>query len=273
MLEKYRFIYLLMPLFFVSIVTIAQETHQQQIIVPLTQPENSGRLVVKQVSGSISVTGHSGKDVVIKASLRQHSFGKTTDTGLKQIPNSSLKLKVEEEANTVKVINLQSNWIIDLEIKVPYVFSLYLNTVDDGDIKVSNINGEFEISNVNGGITILNASGSASANTTNGNIKGHFKEISEGINMAFSTFEGSIDVSFPPTLMADVIMSSEKGEILTDFDLELQDQVEPAFKIKKGVKNYKAKIEQWTKGKINGGGPEIHFNTYNGNITIRSNKK
>ena len=35
--------------------------------------------------------------------------------------------------------------------------------------------------------------------------------------------------------------------------------------------SYKVKVEQWVNSKINGGGPEMLFKTFNGDIIIRSN--
>src|SRR4030042_1582457 len=49
----------------------AQENQPQQIVVPLTRPDEPGRLILERHQGSISVKGYEGNVVLIKAFLRR----------------------------------------------------------------------------------------------------------------------------------------------------------------------------------------------------------
>ena len=248
--------------------------HAQESIdlftVPLSRPNDAGRLVVSQISGSIDVIGYDGKEVIVKASIRERGSRKGSKNGMKRIANSSLKISAEEKDNKVRIINENHNRETNLEIKVPKNFSLKLSTINNGDIDVQGVNGEMEISNVNGEITLLNINGSASADTTNGDVKVVFNSINSEDGMAFSSFNGDVDITFPSSLKANVKLKSEMGEIFTDFDMAV-DNHKPVVDKNTSGGTYKVKIEQWVNGKINGGGPEILFKTFNGDIILRSN--
>jgi hypothetical protein len=237
--------------------------------VPLSRPDEKGKLEIAQVSGSINVVGYDGKEVVVKASVLERSSNDRSRNGLKRITNSSLNVGAEERDNTVRIINNNPNRQTNFEIKVPIHFSLKLSTVNNGDIDVQSVNGEMEISNVNGAITLQGIGGSASADTTNGDVRIVFKNITANAGMAFSSFNGDVDVTFPSSLKADIKVKSEMGEIFTDFDMVVEKQKAVA-KTEKSSNTYKVEIDQWVNGKINGGGPEMLFKTFNGDIIIRS---
>ncbi len=251
---------------------VAQETSIDLFSVPLSDPGSPGKLVIDQISGSISVEGYEGSEVVIKASFESeddHHSDHDSKQGLKRISSTSLNISAEEKNNVVQVINEQWNRPTNLEVKVPQNFSLKLATVNDGDITVTGVNGEMEITNVNGEITLTAVSGSVITDTVNGDVKVDFIRITPGADMAFSSLNGDLDITFPNSLKADVKAKTDMGEIYTDFDLQISAN-EPEVSKNSSSGTYKVKIEQWVRGKINGGGPEMLFKTFNGDIMIKS---
>ena len=271
-MEKIKYTIALIAFFAINGL-LAQEKSIDLFSVPLSEPSRPGKLIVKQLSGSIYVEAYSGKEVVIKASVKEESNHKNQNkaaaNGMKRIANSSLNISAEEKNNVVEVVNEQWNRATNLEIKVPQNFSLQLGTVNDGDIWVKGVNGDMEISNVNGSITLESVSGSASTDTVNGDIDVTFDKITSDANMAFSSLNGNLNISFPSSLKADVKAKSDMGEIYTDFDLAIsENKPEVSQNSKSGT--YKVKLEQWVRGTINGGGPEMLFKTFNGNVYIKS---
>ena len=85
--------------------------------------------------------------------------------------------------------------------------------------------------------------------------------------MAFSTYHGDVDITFPPSITGDVKMKSSKGEIFTDFDISLKKPEMEKNTKKNGAKEIK--LSGWTRGTIGSGGPELMFTTYHGDIVIR----
>ena len=183
----------------------------------------------------------------------------------------STTLEVEEDNNIMKVETESWKYTIDISLKVPVKTSLKLSTVNSGDITVQNLTGNLEIENVNGYIRLTDISGSVVANTHNGDLTVTFQRIDPDRPMAFGTFNGDVDVTFPGDLKANVKIKTEQGEIYSDFKI---DQTENPVKVieKKSHKKdgkYKVRIERAFYGTINGGGQDMQFNSFNGDILIR----
>ncbi len=270
--------------FFVLVFTSKTQAQdfKQRLVVPLSSPGKAGMLKVDLIHGSISVTGYDGKDIIVEAAARQKvskddacncpddkKDDKKVDTsGMIRIPNVSLGLEVTEDDNIVKVNTESWKRAIDLEIKVPYNFSVDLKTVNNGKIVVTSLNGEMEVSNVNGNVTLAEVSGSGIVNTVNGKILAHFKKVSANTPMSFTSLNGSIEVTFPADIKATAKLKSDMGEIYSDFKMELESKPE-VKENKNGGGGTKISVGQWTYGKINGGGAEITFKNMHGNIYIK----
>ena len=270
---KYIKIVIVSLLFFVTTNINAQET----VTIPLSNPAKVGMLKLGIISGSITVKGTSRKDVVIKGTKRQDSDrqnhrrnGKKNTGGLKRISNNSLEFSAEEFDNVVRVRGSHQG-TTDFEIEVPKNFSLKLSTLNRGEIYVENVNGVMEISNTNGKITLKDISGSVSADALNRDIKVNFIKVTPNVAMAFSSLNGDIDITFPKTLKADIKVKSDRGEIYTDFDLKAKPSKAKVTKNNDRKGNaYKVKVEKWITGSINGGGAEILFKNFNGDVIIRA---
>ena len=152
---------------------------------------------------------------------------------------------------------------------MPANFDLELSTVNQGDITVTGINGAMDINNVNGEIQLTNISGSVLSNTVNGDIKAQFSAVSAEEQMVFTTLNGDVDVTFPSNVKATAKMKSERGEIFSDFDMNIRNS-EP--KSSRDGREFKIEINAWVYGEINGGGPEYTMQNMNGNIYIREQK-
>jgi DUF4097 and DUF4098 domain-containing protein YvlB len=188
--------------------------------------------------------------------------------GLKKIGGGGMDLEVVENNNYVKIQSDSWNNQINLEIEVPSGIDLEVHTYNDGDLMITNIQGGVELTNYNGEITALNISGSVVATTYNGEIKITFDKVAEGTPMSFSTYNGDIDLAFPSTLKATLKMKTEEGEIYTGFDMNITSSGPVQKKdTKSGV--YRVVVDDWKKGDVNGGGPEVTIKNYNGDIYVR----
>jgi hypothetical protein len=192
--------------------------------------------------------------------------------GMKKIPNVGLGLSVEESQNVVRIESESWRRSIDLKIKVPANTSLKLATVNDGDIAISGVSGDLELSNTNGSITVHAAAGTVVANTVNGEVNVTFAQFNATKSMAFSTLNGDIDVTLPPAINADVRMSSDNGEIYSDFELKLQPRPSQVKEERGGAGKFKVTIGKEVYGTIGSGGADLLFKTFNGDIYIRKGK-
>ena len=253
--------------------TSAQET----VTIPLSSPSKPGLLKMGIINGSITVIGTNSKEVVVTGKKRESSDrhykkrnSRSNTNGLKRISNNSLEFSAEEFDNVVRVRGSHQG-TTDFEIKVPKNFSLKISTINRGEIYVENVNGTMDISNTNGKITLKDISGSVSADALNRDIKANFISVTPNVAMAFSSLNGDIDITFPKTLKADIKVKSDRGEVYTDFDLKAKPS---KAKVTKGDNrkgnSYRVKVEKWITGSINGGGAEILFKNFNGDVIIRA---
>ncbi len=257
-------------------IALAQNTSGNQIAVPLSKPGQPGRLEASLISGSINVTGYNGKDVVIRYDFEGKSEDedqqKPPPPGLKRIPNVNGGLEATEKDNVVTVHTGFRIHNADLKIMVPRNFSLHLSTVNNGDIVVNDVSGEMEISNVNGDVIMKDITGSVVANTVNGDLKVNFEKITPDVPMSFTTLNGDVDVSLPSNAKFTARMKTDQGDIYTDFDMNLTSSPDPKVVTSNKGGVYKVTVGDWRYGNVNGGGPELTFKSFNGDISIRKGR-
>lgn len=254
----------------------AQSDAKEQLTVPLSNPGKPYTLKLNQVSGSIKVTGYTGKEVIIdvtpESKSRKEKEGSEKGAGMKKIPlGNGFEVKAKEDNNTVRIESDNPMRTLNYELKVPQDVTLKLSTVNNGNIEVSNLKGEMEISNVNGSIKMTNVSGNVVANTVNGAVTVTFNSVEGKAPMAFTTLNGNVDVTFPASTKANFKVKSDQGEVYSDFDMDI-DKSQPKRDKSSQSGLYKISMDEWVYGKINGGGPEVMMKNMNGNIYIRKAK-
>src|SRR6267378_3162309 len=211
------------------------------VSVNLSDPARPAFVKASLVNGGITVKGYDGKEVVVEARARNRESARS-DSTMKRIPVSGTGLSVEEENNEVRISTDSFRRAVDLSISVPIHTSLRLSAVNAGDIVVTGVDGELDINDVNGQKP-----------------------------MAFSSLNGDIDVTFPADLKANLSLKSDRGEIFSDFDVQVQASA-PQQIVEDGRGHggkYLVKIDKAVHATINGGGPELQFTNFNGGIYIR----
>ena len=255
----------------IAAVAGALAAQDDKVTVPFRDPSGAKTLKVSLQNGSVTVKGYEGKDAIIEASghgsIRDRRPSRVPE-GMHRIDNASMGLDVTEENNVINVVG--DNNAGHITIQVPVQTSLILRSVNGGAITVENISGSIDANHTNGGISITNVSGSVLANTTNGKVIVSLNKVTPDKAMSFTSFNGVVDVTLPADIKANVMMKTNNGEIWSDFDIKLSAGGKPPVVENnqgKGGK-YKVHIDRAMYGSINGGGPEMQFVTYNGNILI-----
>src|SRR6202048_4546813 len=246
------------------------QTGVDRIPVTLSDPSRPARVKVSMVNGGITVKAHEGKEVVVEARVRNRENYRD-EGGPKRLAISTTGLSVEEENNEVSINTESYMHPIDVTVSVPAHTSLKLSAVNDGAIVVTGVNGELDVNDVNGSVTLNNVSGSAVAHALNGHLHVTFTRVNPQKAMAFSSLNGDIDVTFPADLKANVSIRSDQGDVFSDFDVQLKAaSSQPVVEDGRGHGGkYRVKIDKTVHGTINGGGPEIQFRNFQGQIYIR----
>ena len=155
----------------------------------------------------------------------------------------------------------------DFTIRVPRNTALRLCTINSGDVTVGGTHGDFDVTNVNGPIELLRVAGSGRAHTVNGAVAVTFTANPKQAS-SFKTVNGNVDVTFLDGLAADFAMKTMNGGLFTDFDATpLAAQAPTGGERRNGRFVYRA--NEFTRVRVGNGGPEITFETLNGNVRAR----
>ena len=290
--------------------SIAQENQTNKVTVPLTDPSKPVTVEADLMSGGITVLGYNGKEVIVEAKVREKQLDESEGSklkrtvlaetyryraarsaerverdaeknkkkdkakGMQKLNITSTGLTVEEENNVIEIDVETMRRAVDLIIRVPKRASMKLDCMNNGNIKVENVEGEFEIENLNGSITLTDVSGSVVAHTLNKDITVSLLKITPGKSMSFSTMNGDVDVTLPQNTKATLKLKSDMGDIYSDFDMSKHKMVRKVDKEDSRAKGgkYRIKIENSMQVELNGGGPEMQFTTFNGDIYVRKGK-
>ena len=253
---------------------------EAQVKVPLSNPSRPATLEVKFGQGDVHVKAYDGKEILVAASDGDNDFNSNSDDndrtrdGLHRIPNTSSGLTIEENDNVVVVATDFSRHHSDLMISVPRQTSVHAKTFGgNGDLTVTGVTGEHELGNMNGDITATDIAGTIVATSTNGDIHVSMTSITAGKALSFSSFNGDINVTLPANVKADLVVNSNQGDVWTDFDITMQPQQAQTLENQAGNgKPYRVRMQREMRGTIGGGGPEVRFKTFNGDITLRKQK-
>jgi hypothetical protein len=247
-------------------IVIQGNCQSEQLIINLSDQTDHRLFTFENPKGSIRVTGYDGSVVVVNASLRFPEAEKIAGNGMRKIGQNRLEIEAEANGSNVILTCRTTGKTVDFDIKIPENFSLKLKSLDNGNVDVIHINGEIEIENGNGNISLDNVSGSAIISSIYGNINAVFREVKPDSPMIFTSFEGDIEITLPEKINARLKIKSEKGEILTDFDIKPVKRQPVVTNVEKG-KVYS--LEDWVVGSINEGGPEYVIKSYNGDVILK----
>jgi hypothetical protein len=81
-------------------------------------------------------------------------------------------------------------------------------------------------------------------------------------------------VTLPVDVKAKVKLKTDNGSVFSDFDIAMDPSAhQPVVQdSKSGRAKYRVQFDRSMSGMLNGGGPEMQFTTFNGNIYLRKAK-
>jgi hypothetical protein len=177
--------------------------------------------------------------------------------------NTGLGVNVADKGNTVEVKQVSKNNHGNITIKVPKGMSITYNydkVMDNGKVKLKNIESEIEVSVQYNSIDLENVTGPLTIKTVYGSVDAEFGANIKGPISIVSVY-GHADVTMPTTTKANVSLYAPYGEILAaaDFKIEVE-------KVAGDMLSYK---NDQVKGKLNGGGLDLSIKCNYGKIYLR----
>lgn len=244
----------------------------------------NNQLAIYNINGSVKVEGYAGDKIVLEVdkiitakTSQDLEFGKKEfQLGFDQ-KGDSVTAYIAEPFDS-RPRQKRHNWNNDREveydftlnytIKIPNHMNLVANTVNRGQVIISNVNGNLKARNVNGAITLNNVKGTTDAHTVNGNVDIDYV-ANPPENSSYYTLNGNIQVTYPANLSADLQFKTFQGNFYTDFP-----NAEPlptqAIKTEQKTDNGTVyKLNKITAIRIGSGGRTLKFETFNGNVYIK----
>ena len=246
----------------------AAQLATEGIAVPFSDPARIGSLRVRVHDGAIVIRGENRKDVLVTAQSpgTTQTRRSTAPPGFQQL-NSGGGVTITEENNEIQ-IGAATTRPTRLEIRVPTRINLTVSGHNGSGIEVENVEGDIEARHHNASIRLSNVGGSVVANTHNGAIHVALTRITGDKAMSFISWNGTVDVTLPASAKANLKLRSDKGDIFTDFQMQLRQSAPPQAR-SDGRARTVIEVNQSVYGAINGGGPEFELRTYNGDIFVR----
>ena len=249
----------------------------------LTAEAGRSTLALYNINGSVAVQGYAGNKVLVEATKTiSADDAKTLETG-----KTEAQLGFTQRGDSVVVYltgpydsrphnNDRCGWNrkknnyrydFDFVVKVPYQLNVRVSTINHGDVKVRDVTGPLHVFNVNGPIVLANVQGSTEARTVNGNVDASYAANPPGAS-SYHTINGQIRVKYPASFAADMHFKSMHGDFYTDFpDAEML----PVQVTKNREGHGGGTVYQLTKDtavRIGKGGPDLRFETLNGDVTV-----
>jgi hypothetical protein len=115
--------------------------------------------------------------------------------------------------------------------------------------------------------------GSVLAVTTNGRVRATLTRVAAQKDMTFTSLNGDVDVTLPPSTKANLRLRSDHGDVYSDFDVQLRPASQPAIQENtQGGGRYRVVRTRSVVGTIKGGGPEFELRTFNSNVYVRKGR-
>jgi len=225
-----------------------------------------GRLSLHNVSGDIVINGYDGSAIQVKG------FKEGRDRDRVEVEDRSNANRVDLRARYPQNCNCDAS--IRFEVEVPRSVSYQFDPIAtaSGNIEVSGVKGDLAVKSASGDVRVSKATGSIRASTASGNVE--VRDVAGSVNassasgnveveidrlegnnrMEFSTASGDVSVKLPANLDADIEMSSQSGDLSTDFPIEIHSpEVGPGHR---------------ARGRLGNGSHSLRLSSASGNVRL-----
>ncbi|MEM9920523.1 MAG: hypothetical protein AAF990_20665 [Bacteroidota bacterium] len=248
-------------------------------------------LVIANVNGHVDVEGYEGSSIQMDIEKRfQAKSEKKLKAAMKRI-----QLNFREEGDTIiayfeiKCNSEKGDWSgkgiwkyysgtsnsycqhdddyqFNFKVKVPKEITLWLATINNGNVKVKNTQGEINVENINGSIRLDDIAGKTRASTINGSLDVRYTNTPRA-DSRYYALNGDINAYYPKGLSAVLAFKSFNGELFTN--VEDIEQLPKQLKKLDNNNGTTYKIERDALLNIRNGQTLLDFETFNGDVYLR----
>ncbi|MEL6717177.1 MAG: DUF4097 family beta strand repeat-containing protein [Bacteroidota bacterium] len=222
--------------------------------------KSSGKIHIEGING-LEIEGYSGNEIIISTKSKskeqsERAAGLSAINALGVKDNTGLGIAITTEGDEIKISTVKKNsgkfWM-----KVPQnmAISFKHSSHSMGKLYIHGMKGEIETSLQYGSVQVERVTGPLSINTVYGKIEAVLTNLNTQNPSSLYSVYGLVDVSLPSSTKTDVHLTSQYGDMFTDFDI----------KVEANSKISSSRVQ----GKINGGGPELRINSTYQSVYLR----
>ncbi|HUI76969.1 MAG TPA: hypothetical protein VLY24_03610 [Bryobacteraceae bacterium] len=208
-----------------------------------------GSVVIDNPYGDVRISAWDRDEVRIQA-IKSAADSRRLDDARIVVDSTSDSLSIYTQYAGIDVEHPAS---VEYHITVPRTANLEAVRLVNGGLSVRGLQGAVKATSVNGNIRAELLEGTADLSTVNGQVQADFHRISPENAISLRSVNGSIVLSIPPGVGAQLLARNLSGGILTDFGRR---------EIAERGHRFQAILK--------GGGAEIHLENINGGISIHS---
>lgn len=239
------------------------------------------------INGSIEAEAYEGSTIELELEKVLHMRGSDRDANIKD-----LSFEVVEGTDYAKVIMkfpamtqrydedaLSCNWNwssrdsgieydyeFNYKLKIPRNINVKLSTVNNGYVEIRNMEGDIYASNVNGDVSVEEVRGNLKASTVNGTVDVSYHSMNAEFG-EFETVNGSIYIFVPDNGKGVFNFETRWGEVYSE--LQFDEKMAPQLEKQADGGRTIYKMVNSNGYRIGAGGPQLDFETLNGNIRIK----
>lgn len=242
-----------------------------RVVVPLSHPSQPAIVRATTMNGSITVRAYDGGQVIIETSGGSHAMRRLPPEaqGMHRLDTNS-GINATEDNNVVTIsTSMLDGGSGNLLIQVPVHTSLRLHSMNGDRMEVDGVSGDISAEDTNGNIELNHVSGSIVASAMNGKITAVIAQLDSQKPSSFSSMNGTIDITLPANVHANLRLKTSMGQIYMDNGFQFQQTPSPQPEGERGSNGmYRVRVDHTITGTLNGGGPDIRVQNFNGSIYI-----
>jgi hypothetical protein len=248
----------------IVVCSLAAAGSAERVVVPAPPGGHARQVNVHAINNSIAVKTNGGSEVVVEAG----SHPAPSAGGMRRI-DGPRGLTIDEADNVIE-IHADPTLQGPLTITVPADVSVDLHTLN-GNLSVDGVHGEVDADTLSGRTELTGISGTVVAHSLNGPIRVVMDRVDPSKPLSFSSLNGSIDVTLPADVKANVQFKTMRSDIYSDFSMALGGSAQ-LMKDNSGMLKFRLGFDDNLEGTINGGGVPVSFHTLHGAIYLRKKK-
>jgi Putative adhesin len=229
--------------------------------------KSGSKVKIRSFSGSMSISTHSGNEVIIKAPSIERP---KNSEGLRLISgrgedNTGVGLNVQSTESGLEISGATRK-SVEYEVLLPENIALHahLRGWQCSKLEIDGLKSEVEIDVDYASVYLNNVTGPVVLKVTYGKVKANFSQVNQTKPISLIATYSDLDVTLPSNTKANIKLHSDYGDIYSDFDI--------AYEKKSGDADWIKMTGSSVKGTINGGGVEIYLKAPYNNVYLRKSK-